>query len=498
MQIQLPKLRKIDGDKPKKKKIFLITDDLRFNSGVGTVARELVIGTAHKYDWCQLAAALNHPEHGKRIDLSQEINKETGISDAYCMQYAHTGYGDPNVIREIISYEKPDALMLITDPRFFGHIFLMEHELRCQLKIPVIYLNIWDNLVFPYWNGPAYASMDLLLSINRQTKIINQEVLKYRGDTWCDIDTSDPSPFSTLLSYLPHGSSTKFYYKQTPDSNDWREYKQFEDEFKKKYDVDFIVLFNSRNVRRKQPGDIILAYKRFCDQLPKEKAKRCCLFMKTAIQDENGTDLMAVKRAICPDYKIIFNTELLSPNILNWIYNMSDCVFYMSSAEGFGLAANEGLMCGTMLIAPVTGGLQDQMRFEDENGNWINFDEHFTTNHRGKYKTCGDWALPIFPTARVLQGSIPTPYIFDDFSDANDGAKKLLECYNLGREERDRRGLIGRDWVMGEESKMNSKMMCNKFIDCTDNLFKCWLPKPKYEVIKIQKRKKIENTGIQW
>jgi len=498
VQIQLPKLRKIQADKPKKKKIFLITDDLKFNSGVGTVARELVIGTAHIYDWCQLAAALNHPDHGKRIDLSQEINKETGLTDAYCMQYAHTGYGTPDVIREVIMYENPDAIMLITDPRFFGHIFLMEHELRSERKIPIIYLNIWDNLAFPHWNGSGYASIDLLLSINRQTKVINQEVLKYRGEMWTDIDSTEAVPGSTLTSYLPHGSSTKFYYKQTAESKDWKDFKQFEDDFKKKYDVDFVVLFNSRNVRRKQPGDIILSFKRFCDQLPKEQAKKCCLFMKTAILDENGTDLMAVKQVICPDYKVIFNTELLAPNILNWVYNMSDCVFYMSSAEGFGLAANEGLMCGTMLIAPVTGGLQDQMRFEDEDGNWVKFDENFTTNHRGRYKKCGEWALPIFPRARALQGSIPTPYIFDDFSDAEDGAQRLLECYNLGKEERDRRGLIGRDWVMCEESKMNSKMMCDKFIDCVNKLFSTWVPKPKYEVIKVEKRKKIENTGIQW
>lgn len=494
MQIQLPKLRKVGSSK--KKKIFLITDDLRFNSGVGTVAREIVLGTSHKYDWCQLAAALNHPEHSKRVDLSAEVNKEVGISDAYVMQYCHTGYGNQDVIREIIGYEKPDLILLITDPRFFGHVFLMEHELRCEFKIPIAYLNIWDNLPFPYWNGSAYASIDLLMAINRQTKVINQEVLEHRGDSWVDIDKDPGKPNSTLISYIPHGSSTRFYYKQSPSSPDWNNYNQFKSDFKKKYDVDFVVLFNSRNVRRKQPGDIILAYKMFCDQLPPEKAKKCCLFMKTAIQDENGTDLMAVKRAICPDYKIVFNYELLSPNILNWIYNMSDCVFYMSSAEGFGLAANEGLMCGTMLIAPVTGGLQDQMRFEDEFGSWINVDRDFPSNHRGTYKLCGEWALPIFPKARVLQGSIPTPYIFDDVCDAADGAQRLLECYNLGEDERNRRAEIGMNWVLGQESKMSSVNMCSNFVKSVDTLFESWTPKKKYEFFNVGSRTPIKNNGV--
>jgi hypothetical protein len=33
------------------------------------------------------------------------------------------------------------------------------------------------------------------------------------------------------------------------------------------------------------------------------------------------------------------------------------------------------MMAGTMIMANVTGGMQDQMRFEDENGNWLNFNE---------------------------------------------------------------------------------------------------------------------------
>ena len=56
-EIKLPKLRKIDPNKPKKKKILLLSDDLRLHSGIGTMSREFVIGTAHKYDWVQLASS---------------------------------------------------------------------------------------------------------------------------------------------------------------------------------------------------------------------------------------------------------------------------------------------------------------------------------------------------------------------------------------------------------------------------------------------------------
>lgn len=498
MQIQLPKLKKVNSNRPKKKKIFLISDSMQYNSGIATISKELVMATCHKYDWVQLGAALQHPDHGKILNLSEEIERETGVEDVSVKVYCHTGYGNSDVIREIIGIEKPDMMLLITDPRFFSHVFNMEHELRSEYKIPLAYLNIWDSNLFAFWNASAYASCDLLMSINRQTKVVNQEVLKYHGTKTTDLDLLPEKIEGTLLSFVPHGSSVKSFYKQTPDSPDWNDFQKFKSDFKKAHDVDFVVFYNSRNVRRKQPGDIILSYRRFCDSLPKEQAKKCCLIMKTAVVDENGTDLMAVKKAICPKYKVLFNQDYLPPQQMNWFYNLADCTFFMSSAEGFGLAANESLMCGTMLIAPVTGGLQDQMRFEDEDGNWIKVDSKFTSNHRGHFKKCGKWAYPIFPRARALQGSPMTPYIFDDYCDAEDAANGLNYIYNLGIEERDARGLLGRNWVMSEESGMSSPEMGKKFITAVDKLFETWKPKPKYETVKIQERKPVETDGIMW
>ena len=84
--IQLPKLRKINVNR-NKKKIFLLTDDILSPSGVGTMAKELIYGTCHVFDWVQLAAALNHPEHGRVVDLSEGIEKETGLEDLYVKFY---------------------------------------------------------------------------------------------------------------------------------------------------------------------------------------------------------------------------------------------------------------------------------------------------------------------------------------------------------------------------------------------------------------------------
>jgi len=161
---------------------------MQYNSGIATISKELVMATCHKYDWVQLGAALQHPDHGKILNLSEEIERETGVEDVSVKVYCHTGYGNADVIREIIGIEKPDMMLLITDPRFFGHVFNMEHEIRSEYKIPLCYLQIWDNFPVSFWNSSAYASCDLLMSINRQTKIVNQEVLKHHGTPTLDLD----------------------------------------------------------------------------------------------------------------------------------------------------------------------------------------------------------------------------------------------------------------------------------------------------------------------
>ena len=113
-----------------RKKILLICDDLRVHSGVATVARELVLNTAQHFNWVNVAGAINHPEKGKRFDLSGDTNANTGLTDTSVFLYPVDGYGDPDLIRQLIKIEKPDAIMLITDPRYFEWLFMIENEIR--------------------------------------------------------------------------------------------------------------------------------------------------------------------------------------------------------------------------------------------------------------------------------------------------------------------------------------------------------------------------------
>ena len=123
-----------------RKKILLICDDIRVTSGVATVAREIVINTSHHFNWVNIAGAVNHPEKGKRFDLSEDTNKNANIDDSSVISYPVDGYSTPDLLRQFIQVEKPDAIMIITDPRYFEWLFMMEAEIRKD--IPIIYLNI--------------------------------------------------------------------------------------------------------------------------------------------------------------------------------------------------------------------------------------------------------------------------------------------------------------------------------------------------------------------
>ena len=134
-QIKLPKLRKIDPNKPKKKKILLLSDDLRMHSGIANVSRDIVFGTLDKYDWVQLGAAVKHPQDGQMFDLSDELTKKRGIENAYMKIYASSGYGNPQKLNELLAIEKPDAILHFTDPRFWGWLYQEEHIILSLIHI---------------------------------------------------------------------------------------------------------------------------------------------------------------------------------------------------------------------------------------------------------------------------------------------------------------------------------------------------------------------------
>jgi glycosyltransferase involved in cell wall biosynthesis len=455
--------------KDQRKKIFFLCDDIRLHSGIGTMAKEIVINTAHHFNWVNLGAAIKHPEQGQAFDLSPQVNELAGITDSDIKVIPWDGYGNDQIIRQLITQEKPDAILHFTDPRYWTWLYRMEKEIRTQ--IPLIFYTIWDDLPYPMYNRDYYRSDDMLLCISKQTKNLVKNVLKdYPKKDW-------------QVQYVPHGIDEKKFF---PIVNDL-EFEVFKEKFFNNEEYDFVVFWNNRNIRRKNPGDVVTAWKIFTDQLPKEKAERCLLILHTDKLDNNGTDIPAVIETICDPKlnKIKFTEGKCDEKHLNYYYNLADAQFMMTDNEGWGLSLTEGLMAGNMIMAPVQGGMQDQMRFEDEKGNWINFSPEFPTNSNGRYKKHGEWAIPMWPKTRSLKGSPPTPYIYATQVDIEDAGLALLKCYNMGREEINRRGLNGREWLLSEESRMTAGGMGQNFIDKINTLFENWKPIEKYSIEKV-------------
>jgi hypothetical protein len=453
----------------KKKKILLLSDDLRMHSGIATQSKEFVMGTLHKYDWCQLGGAVKHPEQGKIIDMSQAVKTEYGIDDAYLKIYPISGYGNPQVLREVMNVEKPDAIMHFTDPRFWIWLYNMEHEIR--QNIPIMYYNIWDDIPDPLYNTNFYRSSDMLMSISKQTYGINKRILsKYGYEDW-------------QTQYVPHGITDKRIFK-IEDKGDTL-FKEFEqrmglDKYK------FKILYLNRNIRRKSPGDVALAYKHMMDKLTPEQRKECVFVWHAAPSDENGTDMRAICKTLLPDYPVIFTHDnhqngSFNDEEMNFIFNSCDVYINMASNEGFGLGSCEMLHTGGVIVVNVTGGLQDQCGFKNNKGEYLTADDYveLQSNHRGTYTRHGEWVKPVFPSNISCQGSPLTPYIFDDRCSFEDAGEALLEWYNVGAEERERCGEVGRQFVLGD-GRMTGKHMSESFIENIESTFKNWKPREQY------------------
>lgn len=449
-----------------KKKILLLSDDLRMTSGVATISREIVMGTLDKFDWVQLGAAVKHPEIGKIIDCSIDVRKKTGINDANLKIIPNNGYGDIFQIRSLIKSEKPDAILHFTDPHYWFWLYESEHEIR--QKIPLLYYHIWDNLPDPLYNRDFYESCDWIGCISKQSYGIVKRVGSMDNQV-----TYKPLQ-NWQVSYVPHGINENIFRPISYISDDIKKII-FENK-----EYDFVLFYNNRNIRRKQTSDVIYSYKLFCDKLPKEKSDNCLLLLHTNPIDENGTDLYSVIDKICP-YNVKFTNAKFEPEKLNEIYNYIDCTINIASNEGFGLTTAESLMSGTPIIVNVTGGLQDQCGFNHNEEDYINIGTLHDKRIHGS-KSHGEWVIPIWPSAINLNGSVATPYIFDDRVNDYDVSDAIFEMYSKGKEERKRIGLLGREFM---KNNLSSKIMCEKMSDGIVYAINNFEPRKRYNLYKL-------------
>jgi len=372
-----------------KTKILVLSDHPFSPSGVGTQTRYMVEGLLKtgKYTFICLGGAIKHADY--QPQKVEEYGDDLVI-------YPVDGYGTQETVRSVLRTEKPDMLWFMTDPRFFSWLWEIEDEVRSI--VPMVYYHVWDNYPFPKYNKIWYDSCDSVVAISKVTQDIVKNVSP-------DVD----------LHYIPHAVNPEFFKPLEADQiSELRKNSGFEDKF--------VVFWNNRNARRKQPATLIFWFKEFLDKVGKDNA---VLLMHTDPSDPNGPNLNAIVHELdLLDGEVKFSTNKLDFGQLASMYNISDVTVNISDAEGFGLSTLESLNCSTPIIVNMTGGLQEQVTNGEE---WF--------------------GVGIEPSSKAVIGSQDIPYIYEDRINKKDFIDALEKLYNMTEAERKTLGERGRDHV---------------------------------------------------
>jgi len=384
----------------KKMKILLLSDHALSTSGVGCQSRYLMNGLIEKGCWTvrQFGAALKHNDYTVQQPHPDFIIKPID------------GFGNPDMLRVALASEKPDVLMLFTDPRFFTWLWDMEDEVH-QI-CPIAYWHVWDNYPVPKFNFPYYASTDLINCHSHLTyDIVSKE-------------------FPERTNFIPHALPEDVFFP-IPKS-DIRKIKA--EMLGKGHEDDFVLFWVNRNAKRKRPADVIHAWKLFKEKAA-EASRGAMLIMHTDPYDNEGPNLAEVAAQAGVLGSVKFSKERIDFEQMNVLHNVADACINIAYAEGFGLATLEAMQVGNPIIAAKTGGLTRQV-----------------VDHRDG--TENGIALDI--TLKTVVGSQSVPYIYEDYASIEDAANAIHKLYSMSEEEIGALGSKARAYVQSEFSIDNT------------------------------------------
>jgi glycosyltransferase involved in cell wall biosynthesis len=381
----------------KKYKILMLSDHALSTSGVGCQSRFLIEGLLKKGTWSvrQFGAALKHENY----DLIK-VNEDFIIKPI-------DGFGNRDMLIHTLATEKPDILLIFTDPRFFTWLFQIEDEIRGVC--PIAYWHVWDNLPYPNFNEPYYESVDL---INCHS-YLTYEMLKDK--------------FPEKVNFVPHSIPENIFYPLEE-----KEVKKIKADFLGNHNKDsFVLLWVNRNARRKRPADVIWSWSKFINNLSKDQIcqKKPILLMHTDPNDVEGPNLIEVAKHFEVLDSIVWSNKRVEFDKMNAIHNISNACLNISFAEGFGLPTLESMNCAKPIIAVKTGGLTRQVidhRDNSENGIALDVD----------FRSC--------------VGSQTVPFIIEDYTSCDSIADGIMKLYLKNEDELKELGIKSRNYALSE------------------------------------------------
>lgn len=217
-------------------------------------------------------------------------------------------------------------------------------------------------------------------------------------------------PDVSELAVIPHGVNTREYYPH-PDAD----VKAFREKYFGSQADKFVFTNLNRNQQRKDVPRTIMAFKEFRKQAPDS-----ILYLHMAKEDQ-GWNLPSVIKSHGLDIKkdIIF-PENFGPNqgypreIVNMVYNISDCVVSSCLGEGFGLSWIEAMAAKTPVLMPDNTALSE-----------------FITEDRGYLIKSG--SDPSLHTVLGHDNEVIRPLV-----DVNDMVEKMLHIYNNYEEAKEK------------------------------------------------------------
>ncbi len=366
----------------KKHKILMLSDHQLSPSGVGIQARVLIDGlvATGKYSFRCLGGAIKHSDYNVI-----QVNPDFIIKPV-------DGFGNKAIIRQLLLSEKPDAILIFTDPRQFTWLWEMEDEIH-QI-CPIAYWHVWDNDPYPAFNSMWYDSTDLINCLSKKT-----------------FDLVSPH-YPEKTNYIPHAFPESFYFKMDDEVVE----KHKKANFGPKADW-FKVLWVNRNAQRKVPADVMFCWKQFLGELEaKHGHSNAVLIMHTDPHDNEGPNLLAVAESLGLQDKVWFSTEKLPYENMNMLHNITDCVVNIAKAEGFGLSTLISLQVGKPIIALKTGG---------ETSKVVDPLDGF------------EYGVAIEPCKRLLMGSQQVPYIYEDIAGTQDVVNAFMTIYEMPTEQKE-------------------------------------------------------------